>query len=294
MSGSTITAKPRDRMRKASTPMGYTARNVASGCRTSRSNVPATFTSMFSELQPMDDAQTDALREFAEYVVATESETITISGTPAFFAGGLLDRARAALASPRATGSPEPDATVEAELGGWMQKVRDAVFYTRVAARSKGYALAVHGTLRRDVDIVAVPWTDEASDPDELMEHIVEYLRSVGICYGGDDTGTLAHAKQSREVKPFGRVAYAIPLKGIPAPYLDLSVAPRILASPSLASATAGDTERLNWLEAERCNVVAAHAHFDIWYDDREGDGSSLLASKPTLREAVDAAMKHD
>lgn len=125
-----------------------------------------------------------------------------------------------------------PDAIVVAELDAWSAQVKEAIFYARVAARSKGYALAVHGTLRRDVDLVAIPWTDEACAPDELMEKIVEYLRSVGVCYGGEDTGTLAHARQSREEKPFGRIAYAIPLKGIPAPYLDLSVAPR-LAAPS-------------------------------------------------------------
>ncbi len=38
-----------------------------------------------------------------------------------------------------------------AELLDWHRRVNDVVFYARAAARSKGYALATHGTLRRDV-----------------------------------------------------------------------------------------------------------------------------------------------
>lgn len=30
------------------------------------------------------------------------------------------------------------------------------------AARACGYALAIHGTMQRDLDLVAVPWVDEA------------------------------------------------------------------------------------------------------------------------------------
>ncbi|HEY2851155.1 MAG TPA: hypothetical protein VGI97_14855 [Gemmatimonadaceae bacterium] len=127
---------------------------------------------------------------------------------------------------------PSRDAISEHELGGWMEKVRDAIFYARVHARSKGYALAVHGTLRRDVDVVAVPWTDEACDPDELVESIADNFIALGLSYEGGKT----HMKQSREVKPFGRLAYALPLKGIPAPYLDLSVAPRIVYPPVSAA----------------------------------------------------------
>lgn len=43
-------------------------------------------------------------------------------------------------------------------------------------ARKHGYALAIHGTVTRDLDLIAVPWTPEAVDPvslkDALMAHI--------------------------------------------------------------------------------------------------------------------------
>ena len=117
----------------------------------------------------------------------------------------------------------KPDPVVQRELGHWIGVVNDAVFYARVAARSKGYALAVHGTLRRDVDVVAVPWTAEACGADELAKSIAEYLASVKLSF----PNVWEAAKKTRERKPFGRIAWAIVLRGIPAPYIDLSVAPR-------------------------------------------------------------------
>lgn len=133
----------------------------------------------------------------------------------------------------------EPDAVAAMELSEWVQQVKDAIFYARVCARSHGYALAVHGTLRRDVDVVAVPWTGEACSADELAEHIVAYFISVGLCF---ESGAREHMQQSREQKPHGRLGYAIPLKGIPAPYLDLSIAPR---APQLSEPGGEDTKRL-------------------------------------------------
>ena len=36
--------------------------------------------------------------------------------------------------------------------------------------REHGYALAVHGTMGRDFDLVAAPWTDNASDMHTVLE----------------------------------------------------------------------------------------------------------------------------
>ena len=51
-----------------------------------------------------------------------------------------------------------------------------AVFYAamwndlRRAAMDKGWALALHGSLARDMDIIAVPWVEGASSPIEMIE----------------------------------------------------------------------------------------------------------------------------
>lgn len=44
-----------------------------------------------------------------------------------------------------------------------------AIAPMRTVAREHGYALAVHGSLARDIDLIAVPWTEQAHDPHELL-----------------------------------------------------------------------------------------------------------------------------
>jgi hypothetical protein len=98
-----------------------------------------------------------------------------------------------------------------------------AVLYIRVAAkaRSMGYAIAVHGSMVRDVDLIAIPWTDNAVSARELVKAIA------AIC-----NGYLAQSKPEEGgryrvpmIKPHGRLAYSIHLGG--GPYIDLSVMPR-------------------------------------------------------------------
>ena len=38
--------------------------------------------------------------------------------------------------------------------------------------RSHGYALAVHGSLARDFDLVAIPWAETVSDPQVVLDAI--------------------------------------------------------------------------------------------------------------------------
>jgi hypothetical protein len=143
------------------------------------------------------------------------------------------------VASP-AAGTAEPrelDVVSENDLGAWVEKVRDVVFYARVVARSKGYALGVHGTLRRDIDLVAVPWTDEACSADELAAAICDYLavldppQAFAWADQGDD-------RRKAEDKPLGRKGYSLILRGhFIRPYIDLSVAPRApLSAPAEGS----------------------------------------------------------
>lgn len=41
-------------------------------------------------------------------------------------------------------------------------------------ARKHGYALAVHGSLARDFDIIAIPWIEAPSDPEIVVKELVE------------------------------------------------------------------------------------------------------------------------
>lgn len=79
--------------------------------------------------------------------------------------------------------------------------------------RSHGYALAVHGSLANDFDLIAVPWVDIASDPQAVA----------------DECNTRFAAKFSKVdhvTKPHGRIAYKLHLSfGDCA--LDISFTPR-------------------------------------------------------------------
>lgn len=78
-------------------------------------------------------------------------------------------------------------------------------------ARDHGYALAVHGSMQRDFDLIAVPWTEMACDAEDLINAFICALKI------GPQT--------EPEEKPHGRIAYAIVVDcGL---YLDISVMPK-------------------------------------------------------------------
>lgn len=39
--------------------------------------------------------------------------------------------------------------------------------------RKHGYALAIHGSVSRDFDLVCIPWIDEPSSPEDVVTDIV-------------------------------------------------------------------------------------------------------------------------
>ena len=89
-------------------------------------------------------------------------------------------------------------------------------------ARKHGYALAVHGSMATDMDLLAAPWTDDAGDPTEMIQEICRCVR-----------GTIV-ANPETEPKPHGRLAWniLIPKDSLwprfdLVPWLDISVMPR-------------------------------------------------------------------
>lgn len=84
------------------------------------------------------------------------------------------------------------------------------------AARKVGYALGVHGSLNYDLDLVAVPWTDEAVAAEVLI---------VALCAAISLSEHHRAAITGPTGKPHGRRAWVIPL-GVGL-HLDVSVMPR-------------------------------------------------------------------
>lgn len=59
-----------------------------------------------------------------------------------------------------------------------------AALYPELAKifQRRGYALAVHGSLHRDLDLIAVPWAEKVSEPNEVLKEIAEHyvFRAIG------------------------------------------------------------------------------------------------------------------
>jgi hypothetical protein len=102
-------------------------------------------------------------------------------------------------------------------------------------ARSLGYALAIHGSMASDLDLIACPWADEVSPPEalvkKLMEHIgacsyPELLRRAGVPEE-DIAGFVAKKNQGKdpELKPHGRKAWNLYLDH--GCRIDLSIMPK-------------------------------------------------------------------
>jgi hypothetical protein len=89
----------------------------------------------------------------------------------------------------------------------------------RIAWRH-GYALALHGSMSRDLDLIAVPWTEDADDPEKLIKAFHDFI----VERANVSVGEKYHATK----KPHGRVAYAMHI-GYDGHYLDVSIMPRII-----------------------------------------------------------------
>lgn len=88
----------------------------------------------------------------------------------------------------------------------------------REKARELGYAIGVHGSIKRDIDLIAVPWTDAAVDAVELADALLaETERVIGFAVYGND-GDFPRPK------PHGRRCWTIHFNGT---YIDLSVTPK-------------------------------------------------------------------
>lgn len=89
-----------------------------------------------------------------------------------------------------------------------------------VVARNLGYALALHGSMTRDLDLIACPWTADAVPAAVLIAAINE--SAGGFVY----EESLGNPREGRdpEQKPHGRLAWSLHFNG--QPYIDISVMP--------------------------------------------------------------------
>lgn len=96
----------------------------------------------------------------------------------------------------------------------------------RAVAREHGYALGVHGTIERDIDLIAAPWAKPLSPARVLADAIQAKAEEIaGLAYLKDAEGAAnPHYDYSGRpgYKPHGRLVWSFHLGG--GPYIDLSV----------------------------------------------------------------------
>lgn len=131
--------------------------------------------------------------------------------------------------APREVAEPmaekRPDGKALKPLPGYF-----AIYYQCLAKRALelGYALAVHGTMARDLDLIAVPWFDWSVSNEAFVEAIREHVSGEIVEHPSPDV------ERQGGLRPHGRRVWSIQLGG--GPYIDLSVMPTSNPVASLRS----------------------------------------------------------
>ena len=85
----------------------------------------------------------------------------------------------------------------------------------RCLAWAEGYAIAMHGSFTRDLDLIAVPWAPHACEPEHLARRI-------------ESAAGLKISVHPKNDKPFGRLVWTMTLPNFGDPrFVDLSIIPR-------------------------------------------------------------------
>jgi hypothetical protein len=92
-------------------------------------------------------------------------------------------------------------------------------------ARRHGYALAIHGTVTRDFDLIAIPWVETASDALTLIKAIKKATATV---IQHEEFERIALKNLKGTPKPHGRKAFSLHFTnhGMYGGYLDVSIMP--------------------------------------------------------------------
>lgn len=82
--------------------------------------------------------------------------------------------------------------------------------------RRHGYSLAVHGSVGNDFDLIAVPWVEDAADPQTVIDECMRAyaFKQIPDGYRG-------------EQKPHGRLAFRVPFS-FDVCSMDVSFMPRL------------------------------------------------------------------
>lgn len=103
--------------------------------------------------------------------------------------------------------------------GACLRKYQLLIGPFRAEAKRLGYAIAVHGSLVRDIDLVAIPWTVDAVPAAELIDALIVVAEQhAGFVF-------LNPNDKNPDARPHGRVSWSVHVGS--GTYFDISVMPR-------------------------------------------------------------------
>jgi len=80
-------------------------------------------------------------------------------------------------------------------------------------ARKHGYAMAVHGSVARDLDLICIPWVEDAGAPQAVVDEITSKF-------------VFRETDEPPRIREHGRIAYTL-LVSFGDCFIDLSFMPR-------------------------------------------------------------------
>jgi hypothetical protein len=84
-------------------------------------------------------------------------------------------------------------------------------------ARKHGYAMAVHGSVARDLDLICIPWTETADEPQAVVDEITSKF-------------AFKETDKPPRTREHGRIVYTL-LVSFGDCFMDLSFTPRLALS---------------------------------------------------------------
>lgn len=142
-------------------------------------------------------------------------------------------------------------------------------------ARECGYSIGLHGSMRRDCDMIAAPWTDEAVIAFELIDRLCAALNATIV-------GPIAG-------KPHGRLGWILQVDGW-VKTIDISVMPRACdrnAAPPPQPVTVQDAAVSDVL-AERTRQISAEGWTPEHDDAHEAGELARAAACYAMQAALD------
>lgn len=135
-----------------------------------------------------------------------------------------LDVVKEVIAALRSRSTGATVGVAEGPVWGIIDPDYARVFtISRCIAWAEGYALVMHGSFTRDLDLLAVPWTEGATDAEHLVKRIALALDDLSLLVKDPKAASKASEK------PHGRKAWTLTFKTFGDPrFVDLSVMPRL------------------------------------------------------------------